>query len=891
MAKMRVYELARQLNMTNKVLLEKLNEMNISVKSHMSMVDEEAAPHIKELLFGKKSEVLVEKRVKDTIIRRRKKVVEKSPEELQAIAAQAQVEGDIAAQVKKEDVAVTAEVAQAPISPDLPEEIPAEKVDELVEPKEAEVKIEEMGPGEMPVEPTAVEAKAEEKEPPKKLKPKKRLKVKKEKPAKIIKLPEAKPTPPLHVEATSETEGAVPVKEEPESLDRLGPLKAPAELEVPAKEKRKKKDKRPAEALEEDRRFLKKKIAFRKKEVLDRSDLYDGKALRGRKGKKFGKGKVAIKGGEATLITTPRAIKRRIKIDEAIVVSDLAKRMGIKGHEVVKRLMAMGVMATLNQAIDFDTATVVASDFDYEVDKAAFEEGDIIRVEEDTPDKLKPRPPVVTIMGHVDHGKTSLLDAIRETRVIEGEAGGITQHIGAYHVSVGDKQVVFLDTPGHEAFTAMRARGAEVTDLVVLVVAADDGVMPQTIEAINHSRAANVPILVAINKIDKPDAHPERVKRELAEQGLSPEDWGGDTVIVNVSAKQRIGLEGLLEMILLQAEVLELKANPDKLAKGRVIEAKLDPGRGAVATVLVQEGTLRAGHAIVCGQRHGKIRAMIDDRGNPLKKAGPAIPVEIHGLSGVPMAGDEFFAVADEKMAKQVALHRAQKQRVRELAKTSRLTLEKYYQQIQDGFVKDLNLIIRADVQGSIEALTEAVQKIPSSEVKVNVVHSATGAIAESDITLATVTNAIIIAFNVRPNPKVRDLANDHNVDIRFYNVIYNVVSDIKAAIAGLMEPTLQEHLVGRAEVREVFGVSKVGTVAGSYVTEGRIERGQPVRLLREGVVVYDGKIKSLRRFKDDVKEVQSGYECGIGIENYNDVKVNDVIECYQIEEVMPVLE
>jgi translation initiation factor IF-2 len=415
--------------------------------------------------------------------------------------------------------------------------------------------------------------------------------------------------------------------------------------------------------------------------------------------------------------------------------------------------------------------------------------------------------------------------------------------------------------------------------------------MPQTIEAINHSRAANVPILVAINKIDKPDAHPERVKRELAEQGLSPEDWGGDTVIVNVSAKQRIGLEGLLEMILLQAEVLELKANPDKLAKGRVIEAKLDPGRGAVATVLVQEGTLRAGHAIVCGQRHGKIRAMIDDRGNPLKKAGPAIPVEIHGLSGVPMAGDEFFAVADEKMAKQVALHRAQKQRVRELAKTSRLTLEKYYQQIQDGFVKDLNLIIRADVQGSIEALTEAVQKIPSSEVKVNVVHSATGAIAESDITLATVTNAIIIAFNVRPNPKVRDLANDHNVDIRFYNVIYNVVSDIKAAIAGLMEPTLQEHLVGRAEVREVFGVSKVGTVAGSYVTEGRIERGQPVRLLREGVVVYDGKIKSLRRFKDDVKEVQSGYECGIGIENYNDVKVNDVIECYQIEEVMPVLE
>jgi len=553
--------------------------------------------------------------------------------------------------------------------------------------------------------------------------------------------------------------------------------------------------------------------------------------------------------------------------------------------------MALGVMATLNQAIDFETAVLVASEFDFEAERVSFEEDTVIRPEKDDPEKLKPRPPVVTIMGHVDHGKTSLLDAIRQTNVIDGETGGITQHIGAYNVTLKKGQIVFLDTPGHEAFTAMRARGAEITDLVVLVVAADDGVMPQTLEAINHARAAGVPIMVAVNKIDKPEADPERVKRQLAELGLSPEEWGGDTVLVNVSAKQEKGIEELLEMILLQAEVLELKANPDKLALGHVIEAKLDPGRGPVATVLVQEGTLHAGDAVICGLYHGKIRAMLDDRGKRFDSAGPSMPVEIQGLSGVPMAGDDFMVLADEKVAKQVSLHRAQKQRVSELAQSSRLTLDKYYEQMEGALVKDLNLIIRADVQGSIEALTEAVQKIASIEVKVNIVHSATGAMSESDIMLAMVSNAIVIGFNVRPNPKVRDLATEQDVDIRFYDVIYNVVNDIKGAVAGLMEPTYKEHLVGRAEVRQIFNIPKVGTIGGCYVTEGKIERGQPVRLLREGVVVYNGKIASVRRFKDDVKEVQSGFECGIGIENYNDVKVDDVIECYEIEEVKPVLE
>lgn len=868
---MRVYELARQLNMTNKVLLERLKELNISVKSHMSVVDEEKVTQIKGLIFGTKSEVVVEERVKETLIRRRRKIVKKPPKE-QEIALPAKTEGDVVSEAEQQEeaVEVSVEVETAQVSPVAPEKVSEEESDRLVEAKDTE-------------------AKPEEAEPAKKVKPKKKPRAKKEKPAKIIKLPEIKTAAPDLAEATPEKGLAPPVKAEPEPPSHIA-----QEQEKPrrvSKGKPKKTDQLPPEASEKDKRFLKKKISFRKKEVLDKSDLYDKGGFRGRKGRKPRKGRAVITDGETTLITTPKAIKRRIKIDEAIVVSDLARRMGIKASEVIKGLMAQGVIATINQAIDFDTASVVASEFGYEVETVAFEEENIVRMEKDDPAKLKPRPPVVTIMGHVDHGKTSLLDAIRETNVIDGEAGGITQHIGAYSVNVGDRPVVFLDTPGHEAFTAMRARGAEITDMVVLVVAADDGVMPQTIEAINHAKAANVPILVAINKIDKPDALPDRVKRELAEQGLTPEEWSGETIVVNISAKQRIGLRDLLEMILLQADVQELKANPDKLSRGTVIEAKLDPGKGSVATVLVQDGTLRPGDAMVCGTHYGRIRAMIDDRGNRLDKAGPSIPVEIQGLSGVPMAGDEFVAMSDEKAAKQVAFHRAQKQRTRELAKSSKLSLEMYYEQMQDGIVKELNLIIRADVQGSIEALSDAVHKIESKDVKVNIVHSATGAIAESDIMLAKVSDAIVLGFNVRPGLKVRQLAVEQNIDIRFYDVIYNVVNDMKGAIAGLMESTFEEHLVGRAEVRDTFSVSKVGMIAGCYVTEGKIERGQPVRLLRDSVVIYKGKIRSLRRFKDDVKEVQSGYECGIGIENYNDVKVGDVIECYEVEEIKPVVE
>ena len=591
------------------------------------------------------------------------------------------------------------------------------------------------------------------------------------------------------------------------------------------------------------------------------------------------------------MITIPKAIKRRIKIDDTIALSDLAKRMGIKAGEMIKKLMDLGVMATVNQTLDFDTAVLVAAEFDYELEKASFEEETVLHVEKDDPGKLITRPPVVTIMGHVDHGKTSLLDVIRKTKVTENEAGGITQHIGAYHVSTDKGQIIFLDTPGHEAFTEMRARGAKITDLVILVVAADDGVMPQTIEAINHSKAAKVPIIVAINKIDKQNADPERVQRELADAGLVPEDWGGDTIFVQVSAKENRGIDELLEMALLQTEILELKANPDRLAMGYVVEAKLDSGRGAVATVLIKHGTLKINDPVVCGIHYGKTRALLNDRGMHVTSAGPSIPVEIIGLSGVPNAGDDLISLADEKNAKQVSAHRIQKQRSKELAKTSRLSLEKLYEQMQKSKVKDLNLIIKADVHGSIEALGEALTKLSNEEVRINVVHSATGTLTESDISLATVSDAIIIGFNVRPTSKIQMLAHEENVDIRFYDIIYNVIKDVKDAIVGMMSSTFEERILGRAEIREVFHVPKVGAIAGCYVTEGKIERGQLARVLRDWVVCYDGKISSLRHFKDDIKEIQSGYECGIGIEKYNDIKIGDIIECYYLEEIKPELE
>ncbi|MBK5273485.1 MAG: translation initiation factor IF-2 [Desulfuromonadales bacterium] len=625
----------------------------------------------------------------------------------------------------------------------------------------------------------------------------------------------------------------------------------------------------------------KKKEQPRKQEILEKRERVFDPVYKG--SKKRGKERVTTN-TRATEITIPKAIKRIIKISETISVGELAKRMGIKANDLIKSLMKMGMMVTINHPLDFDTAVILASEYSYEVENVAVDLDEIIESVPDAPETLEKRPPVVTIMGHVDHGKTSLLDAIREANVIAGEAGGITQHIGAYDVELNGRKITFLDTPGHEAFTAMRARGAKVTDIVVLVVAADDGVMPQTREAINHSKAAGVPIIVAVNKIDKPDARPEQVKRELMEFGLVASEWGGDATMVEVSAKKRLNLEELLEMILLQADVMELKANPNKQAKGTVVEAKLDKGRGPVATVLVQEGTLKNGDYCVVGVHSGRVRAMQNDRGEKVLEAGPSMPVELVGLSGVPDAGDVFVAMKDEKQAKEIATLRQIKYREVELAKHTKLSLEDLYKKIQSGEVKDLNVIVKGDVHGSIEAVSESLRKLSTDAVRLNVLHSAVGAVTETDVNLAAASNAIIIGFNVRPEVKAQGMADKEGVDIRLYSIIYDAVEDVKKAMEGLLAPTLKEKFLGRAEIREVFSVPKIGNVAGSYILDGKVLRNSQVRLLRDNVVVYEGKLSSLRRIKDDVKEVASGYECGIGLENYNDIKIGDIIEAFEIE-------
>ena len=650
------------------------------------------------------------------------------------------------------------------------------------------------------------------------------------------------------------------------------PLKLPKDVEIAKPEAG--EAEKPAKAGRHKKRVVKKQevLEFREKELRSGRVPKKKRALPGKEQRK-------------TEITVPRASKRVVRISEVITVGDLAREMGVKAGEVIRKLMALGMMATINQVLDADTATLIASEFDHQVENVAFDVESALQVDtraEEEETALVPRSPVVTIMGHVDHGKTSLLDAIRSTHVTAQEHGGITQHIGAYHVQVDGRSVTFLDTPGHEAFTAMRARGAQVTDIVVLVVAADDGVMPQTVEAINHARAAAVPIIVAVNKIDKPDANLERVKRGLSEHGLVSEDWGGDAVFAPVSAKTHEGIPHLLEMLLLQADILELKANPDKLARGTIVEAKLDRGRGPVATVLVQEGTLRVGDAFVCGIFYGKVRAMIDDRGHKVEIAPPAFPVEILGLQGVPQAGDSFVAVADEAKARQVAEFRQSKQRETELAKTSKVSLEELYDQIKAGDVKELRVVLKADVQGSVEALTEALVRMSTNEVKLHVIHGSVGGITESDVLLAAASNAIVIGFNVRPESKGAALAAKEGVDVRLYTIIYEAVADVRAAMEGMLEPTYREQTQGRVEIRQTFNIQGVGTVAGCYVTEGKIQRGNLVRLLRDQVVVHEGKLASLKRFKDDVREVAAGYECGLSIEGYQDVKQGDVIEAYE---------
>ena len=603
------------------------------------------------------------------------------------------------------------------------------------------------------------------------------------------------------------------------------------------------------------------------------------------------KGSRKIKRRQAQPVHRPEpvVIERAVMTTETITVKDLSEKIGKPAAEIIKKLFLLGNMATINQEIDYDTASLVSSEFgitlEYQLART-FEDALNDEDKEDREEDLVSRPPVITIMGHVDHGKTSLLDAIRSTRVTESEAGGITQHIGAYQVMMNGQLITFLDTPGHEAFTAMRARGAQATDIAILVVAADDGIMPQTVEAINHAKAAKVPIIVAINKIDRPAANVERVKQELTEHGLVPEEWGGDTIIAPVSAVTHEGIDQLLEMILLVAEVQDLKANPDRLAKGTIIEAKLDKGRGPVATVLIQNGTLRVGDTIVAGMVYGRVRAMMNDQGLRVNEATPSMPVEVLGFSEVPEAGDVMSAVEDDKLSRQVAEERRDKQKAQMMKTISKVSLDDLFQQIAEGQVKELNIVVKADVQGSVEAVRSSLEKLSNDEVRVRVIHGAVGAISKADVMLASASNAIIVGFNVRPDNVAQTTAEQEKVDMRMYRVIYNAIEDIEKAMKGMLAPQFEEVVLGHAQVRTVFKVSGVGSVAGCYVTDGKIQRNASCRLVRDGVVVHEGKIDSLKRFKDDAREVASGYECGIGLENYNDVKEEDVIECYIEQEV-----
>ena len=989
MAKIRVYELARELKIESKKLVEDLNAAGLDIKNYMSTLDEETVSKARKVVSGAVSEVVVEKRVKPRVIRRRKKVVqpdqepvemkdeltineekpsaETSPPAMQETSAierpspLAPEEAGEAETPEKNEIAVSAEtvealvetlveapevldegatsetvdaVPEAPAEPvievsEIPKErvpvqepeMPSEPVDVApeasVEPVDAApeasaepvVEVSEVSKEEAPARKSEVLMKPSEKEIPvekkkaavpemkspvpeksPKVRAKKGKKRKSEKPAKIISPPEEGPLKDILAQK-AERRRAKPVSEKPKRrvpdtvLDTPKRPPAPAVpegLPMDGKPAKKKKDWK----KDQDDEALKRGVAKRrKKEVYERADLYEGRGKK-HKGKKGGKAREVPRKFKQTEITTPKAIKRRLKVQETVTVMDLAKAMGTKATELLKRLMKLGVMANINQSLDFDTASLVADELGFELELDSFKEEQFFSDVEDLPDDLVSRPPVVTIMGHVDHGKTSLLDYIRKSNIIGGESGGITQHIGAYYVKHEAGDIVFLDTPGHEAFTAMRARGAKITDIIVLVVAADDGIMPQTKEAVNHARAAGIPIVVAINKMDKPNADPDRVKRELAELDLAPEEWGGDTLLGQISAKTGEGIDDLLGLILLQTEMLELSGNPDKEARGSVVEAELDKSRGPVATVLIQNGTLHQGDQFVCGEHFGRVRAMLDSRGRKIGMAGPSVPVVLHGISGVPMAGDEFMVVKDEKVAKQIIEHRKEKSRKQEGSKKGLVSLEDLYERIKEGAIKELNIILKADVQGSAEALAESLVKQSTDAVKLRVIHSGTGGITESDVTLASASEAIILGFNVRANPRVMALAEKEHIDIRFYDVIYNAINDVRLAMTGLLEPILRDKVIGHAEAREIFRVPKIGAIAGCYVTDGHVERNGKARLLRDDVVVFDGVVSSLRRFKEDVKEVQTGYECGIGLDNFGDIKPGDIFEIYLIEEV-----
>ena len=934
---MKVYELAKELGLDSISLLDKLNGLNIKVKNHMSELRDEDVSAARASL-GKKTvlattkkssvrtrkksadsaakEPVVEKKTAAPVIRRRVKTdgdtetvapttkTAEQPHVEEEIQQPVRSEASIIKEIKEGLIAGNQEVTEVVAAPTTAEVTP-EKTEEEVVAKTAaastdtSVKAELTEAVTVTKEPSAAAKKKITKQvkadvsvsKPSAAPAKEALTPEKAKKIPIVLTPRPvaarksilkiveptippprpviKPTPAktspvkpaMKGTATQDREGYRIIKMTKENLDQM--------VEEEAAKKR--GGGRELELRPEDVKFA----DYRKKEMVflpKKKKIPVGKELR------------------KTQLTTPKAIKRVVEVSDTITVQDLASQLNVKASDVIKKLMSLGQMVTMNQALDFDTTTLVASEYQFEVKNVSFNEETLLTATEDKEEELSPRPPVVTVMGHVDHGKTSLLDTIREANVAAGEAGGITQHIGAYTVEKDGKLVTFIDTPGHEAFTVMRARGANVTDIVVLVVAADDGVMPQTREAINHAQAAGVPIIVAVNKIDKPAANVEKVKQTLAELNLLPEDWGGQTMFVPVSAIKKTNIEKLIESILLQAEVLDLKANAKASASGTVLEARLEKGRGPVVSVLVKRGTLRVGEDIVSGINVGRVKAMVDDRGKPVKETAPGYAVEVLGFEGIPNAGDRFDITATENDARKIAETRLHKVKAASMVNHGKMSLDALFAKIQTGNIKDLGVILKADVFGSVEAIKDSLEKAATEQVKVSVIHAGTGGITESDVMLASASNAIIIGFNVRPETKARQLAEAEKVEIKSYSIIYELLDDIKKAMAGLLDKKKVEKFLGRAEVRQTFSVPKIGVIAGSSVIDGKIIRGANIRLLRDSRVIFDGKMSSLKRFKDDAKEVATGFECGIGIENYNDLKPGDVIEAYQIELVTPEL-
>ncbi len=835
MTKVRVYEVARELGVENRDLIQRIATLGIQVRNHMSVLDPVEVDRIRRSLDKDRSETMVEERIRPTVVRRKRRKKSEDVEEQAAASAEAALE--------------PAPAEPAPVQPSAPPTPPP-----TPEPPPAE---------------TSVRAKPPEPKPADQPEPR---------------ASEPPPAPPAGPEPPSEEQGRFSHDPLPPGVMRRGKAKAPSATPLSEGARRR---------IVAEHAAQREQHAPRRREIRGRSSIGPTGRPQGRPGKKrLQPGKKP----KQTEITVPSAQKRVIRIDDNIQLQALAQRMSLKATDVLMKLMELGVSGVhINSALDADTAAVLASEFNYEVENVARSEDEIVGDArgqfEDKADDRQHRPPVVTVMGHVDHGKTSLLDKIRESDVVAGEAGGITQHIGAYRVDTSRGTVVFLDTPGHEAFTAMRARGAQATDIVILVVAADDGVMPQTKEAVNHAQAAEVPIVVAVNKIDKPEANADKVKNELAALGLQPEDWGGDTIYIPCSAISGEGVDTLLENVVLQAELLELTANSAIPAEGVVLEAYLDRGRGPVANVLIRDGSLDTGDYVVAGGAWGRVRAMTDDRGAQLEAAGPATPIEVLGLAELPAAGDLFYEVTDQRKAQEVAGARKKTSGTGAAPAAGLRGLDQIQALMQTGDVQELRLVVKADVQGSVEALQGSLSDLGTEKVKVNVIHTGVGGITENDVMLASASQAIVLGFNVRPQGKASSTAKKEGVEIRTYNVIYEAIDEVKAAMRGLLAPTVVESELGKAEVRQTFGIPKIGTIAGCMVTDGKITRGARARLVRDGVVVWEGPLGSLRRFKEDVKEVQSGMECGIGLQGFNDVKEKDVIECYEEKQVEATLE